>query len=319
MLDEGDYATVISRLEGSASSSEDYIALGAAYMGKAGLSLGDIVSAMASEDDSNQNDDGFGTFVDNIASKSTPTALGDLGKANENYKEILGEKCKDENLTLSDSQKDICLYIALANTTRAAVTIDVLADDVSKIADDTNGSDDKLTASTCAMQYAFDGANDTNIDASCSVTSDGNVTFSTLGKTYDKFTVAVNGSDYYYLMNDTNNTILTDGFCSADSFTPRVDDYNATLNACPINEDKDAEEFTAVGILTTVLNDGIDSIGGAAASDDITADIDEFKCDILGGTYDEFSGCIDSNSTEIDTTQEISEQQIIDYLNRENG
>jgi len=319
MLDQADYAGVIAKLEGKASTSEEFIALGAAYMGKAGLSLADIVSAMASSDDSNQNSDGFGGFVGSIAGKSTPSALKDLGRANSNYKQILGERCRDNNATLSDSQKDICLYIALANTTRAAVAIDTLAEDVSKISDDNNGSDDKLTASTCAMQYASDGASDANVDANCTISPEGNVTFSVLEKTYDKFTVAVNGANYYYLMNDSNRTILTKGFCSADSFTPRVDIYNATLNACPINEDKDAEELTAVGILTTVLNDGIDSIGGAAASDDISSDINEFKCDILGGNYDEFNGCRDSNFHVVDTTQEISEQQIINYLNRENS
>jgi hypothetical protein len=323
MLDRADYAGVIAKLEGKASSSEEFIALGAAYMGKAGLSLADIVSAMSSNDDSNQDDSGFGTFIDKISNKSTSTALADLGSANQNYKQVLGERCRDSNNTLSDSQKDICLYIALANTTRAAVAIDTLAEDVSKISEDSNGSDDKLTASTCAMQYASDGASVAHVDANCTITPDGNVTFSILEKTYDKFSVSVNGADYYYLMNDTNRTVLTKGFCRADSFTPRVDDYNATANpahyACPINEDKDAEELTAVGLLTTVLNEGIDSIGGAAASDDISGDINEFKCDILGGNYDEFNGCRDSNFTSIDTTQEISEQQIIDYLNRENG
>jgi len=324
MLDQGNYAGVISRLEGQASSSEEFIALGAAYMGKAGLSLSDIVSAMASDDDSNQNDDGFGSFVGSISSKSTPSALNDLGKANSNYKQILGERCRDKNATLSDSQKDICLYIALANTTRAAVAIGTLAQDVSKISDDSNGSDDKLTASTCAMQYASDGASDANVDAACRVATDGNVTFTVLEKTYDTFTVEVNATKYHYLMNDTNRTILTKGFCSSDSFTPRVDDYNATANpahyACPINEEKGAEELTAVNLLTTVLNEGIDSIGGAAASDDISSDIDEFKCDILGGDYNEFNGCKDSiTHQDINTTQEISEQQIIDYLNRANS
>jgi len=317
MLDNADYRGVISKLEGSASSSEDYIALGAAYMGKAGLSLGDIVSAMASEDDSN-NDDGFGSFVEKISNKSNSTAIVDLGKANINYKEIVGDQCKDENLTLSDSQKDICLYITLANTSRAAVTIDALADDVSKIAED-GSSDEKLTASTCAMQYAFNGTS-----SDCTITDSDDVNFTMTGRIYTPLVVRVNAdidspkSEYHYLMSDANRTVLTKGFCALDSFTPRVDDYSSSLYACPINEDKDEDELTAVGLLTTVLNDGIDSIGGAASSDDITADIDEFKCDILGGNYDEFNGCNDANGT-VNTSQEISEQQIIDYLNRENN
>jgi len=315
MLDSANYAGVIAKLEGGASSTSDFIALGAAYMGKAGLSLADIVSAMSS-DDSN-GDDGFGTFVSSIADKSTSTALSDLGKANDNYKQILGDKCRDENITLSDSQQDICLYIALANTTKAAVVIDTIAQDVSALSSDNNSSDDKLTASSCAMQYAFDGGSIVNVDGNCTIVEDGNVTFSLLEKTYTKLTVDVNSTSYYYLMSDANQTILTDGFCSADSFTPRVDDYNVTTiptqHACPINEDKDAEELTTAGTLVNVLNNGIGSMGGASSSDDIQSDIDEFKCDILDGNYNEFSGC------NVDITQEITEEEMIAYLNRENG
>ncbi len=311
MLDKGDYLGVIAALEGSEDSNDDYIALGAAYMGKAGVSLTNIVSAMASSEDT--DDDGFSTFVKSIAGISTATAITDLGKSADNYRMVVGD-CTSH--TLSDSAKDICLFIGLGATTRTAVTIDSLVGDISTFADDAV-VDDKLTASVCAMQYAYNGVELSD----CNISTDGSVTFSVLEKTYDKFTVDVNATDYYFLMTEINGTInnqtvLTNGYCADNDFSTRVDEYNSTalpaLHACPINEDKDAEELATASVLVTILNDGMESIS-AAVTEDIQEDVNEFKCEILGGTHDEFSGCMGA-----DIIQDISEQNIIDYLNAQN-
>ena len=309
MLDDGNYVGVITALENSANSNDDYIALGAAYMGKAGVSLTNIVSAMASSDDT--SDDGFASFVNSIAGISTPTALTDLGKSADNYKMVVGD-CLDSNL--SDSAKDICLYIGLGATTRTAVTIDNLVGDISTFADDTV-ADNQLTASVCAMAYALNGTD----DGTCAFTPSADVNFTVINKVYTPLVVTVNAdinsTAYYYLMTATNQTVLTNGYCTATNFATRVADYNNTTApyACPINEDPTSDELTASGVLVDILNEGMDAIG-AAVTDDIQADVDEFKCEILGGTYDEFSGCSGA-----DITQDISEQNIIDYLNTQNG
>lgn len=312
MLDEGDYSGVISALESSANSNDDYIALGAAYMGKAGVSLTNIVSAMASNDN-NTSDDGFATFVNSIADISTPTALTDLGKSADNYKMVVGD-CASP--TLSDSAKDICLYIGLGATTRTAVTIDNLVGDISTFADDTI-SDDKLTASICAMGYALNGTD----DGTCDFTPSADVNFTVINKVYTPLVVTVNAdinsTEYHYLMttDDSNQTVLTNGYCTETDFSTRVDDYNLTTApyACPINEDPTADELTTASVLVDILNEGMDAIG-AAVTDDIQEDVDEFKCEILNGTYDEFNGCLGA-----DITQDISEENIIDYLNTQNG
>lgn len=315
MLDEGNYAGVISKLEGNANSNEDYIALGAAYMGKAGFSLADIVSAISS---SSEDDDAFAGFVISVADQRNSNAITDLDTSTSYYQKVVQNRCLDTNATLSDSQKDVCLYIGLAHTTTAAVALNHIAGDVSTFGSENNGTDNKLQASTCAMQYALDGGSDTNVDASCTVTPDSNVTFTILEKDYNKFTVDVNATSFYYLMNENNQTVLTDGFCSETDFATRVDDYNASLHACPINEDKDKDELTTAGVLVNVLNEGIGSIGGASTQD-IQGDVDEFKCDILNGTYDEFNGCTDILNNPIDITVDITELDIINYLNNENS
>ena len=313
MLDQGNYTGVISKLEGHANSNADYIALGAAYMGKAGFSLADIVSAISS---SNEDDDAFAGFVKSIADESNPHAISDLDTSTNYYQKVVLNRCLDTNTSLSDSEKDVCLYIGLAHTTTAAVALDLIAADATTFGDG-NGTDNKLTASTCAMQYALDGGSDTNVDGACSVTSDANVTFTTLEKTYAAFSVDVNMTSYYYLMTENNQTVLTEGFCEATDFSTRVDEHNTSavpsLYACPINEDKDADDITTAGVLVDVLNEGIGSIGGAATQD-IQGDIDEFKCNILGGTYDEYNGCLGA-----DITQDITQSDIITYINAENS
>jgi hypothetical protein len=303
MLDSGDYTGVITKLEATATTDSDYIALGAAYMGKAGLSLSDIVNSLT---DSSASDSTFSGFVTSIASSSSSTALTDLDTAISYYNQVV-DNCSDANL--SNSEKDICLYVGLSSTSSAAVTIDLIAGDISTFGD--GGSDDeKLTASTCAMNYAFDRTN--NVD--CNVTQSADVNFTIINKIYSPLVVTVNGdvdtpdSPYYYLMNDINQTVLTKDFCLLNDFT-RYEDINAIANlyACPVNETPSATELTTAGVLVDVLNNGIDSFSGAA-TEEMQGDIDEFKCELLGDTYTG-SAC----------AGDIAEQNIIDYLNSQNN
>ena len=310
MLDNQDYAGVIAKLESSASSLDDFIALGSAYMGKAGMSLGDIVSSVASANNSNSNSS-FAGFVSSLSASSSATALSDLDKATAYFKRVVSNACLDTNTTsLSDSQKNICLYIGLANTSSAAVTIDLLSDDAATFG--TGTSNEKLSASTCAMSYAFD-----RNSSGCNVTQSADVNFTTINKIYTPLVVTVDSdtdvpkTQYYYLMNDTNRTVLTKEYCTLTDFT-RYADINATtgLYACPVNETKDTNELTSAGVLVDVLNNGVGSIGGSA-SDETKSDVDEFKCEILGGTYSNQS-CSES------LDNNVSESDVITYLNTQN-
>jgi len=87
MLDAGNYAGVIAKLEETASSQDDYIALGAAYMGKAGLSLTNIINSMVSS--TTNGDSAFASFVTGISSSSSVSALPDLNKAVEYYTNVV--------------------------------------------------------------------------------------------------------------------------------------------------------------------------------------------------------------------------------------
>ncbi|CAI6144025.1 MAG: hypothetical protein SPLUMA1_SPLUMAMAG1_01542 [uncultured Sulfurimonas sp.] len=80
MLDDGDYTGVIEKLEPTATTDEEYLALASAYMGKAGYSLLEIISAITSDDD----------LVFSLASSSSFSSTLDFNKAVENFKNVVG-------------------------------------------------------------------------------------------------------------------------------------------------------------------------------------------------------------------------------------
>ncbi|OIP55611.1 MAG: hypothetical protein AUK54_03650 [Helicobacteraceae bacterium CG2_30_36_10] len=329
MLDNGDFNGVISRVEATASSDSDYLALAAAYMGKAGLALPDLIDIILNSDDT--GDDAFVTFIDQVDTKKSSSALNDLEKSSGYYKKIVEEKCSATDANLSYSQKDICLFLGLSQTMKVATAIGYLADDISVLTADINTSDAKLTASLCAMKYAIDGRSDTNV--TCSVTDNNeSITFLDSNRTYSPIVISENGETFEFLITDKNSTAITSSFCSTESFSTRIaldqnitfdtlssySDYNASYHACPVNEtllvvgDAASEaDITTADVIVSALNEGTDSIG-VAASEDMQQSIDEFKCEVLGGTYN-YSSCDKS------LDQNVTEQQVITYLNTNNN
>jgi len=307
MLDNGDYAAVIAKLESTASSTSDYLSLAAAYMGKAGFSLSSIIGIVASSADSGE-DSTFASFIENSKESSNSRSLGDLSTAVEYYQNVLGNKCLDENATLSGAESDLCLYVGLSKITQTSVAIGYIAGNVA-ILNDNNGSDDKLTASLCAMQYAFDG--DTTANSDCNISAESNVTFTQSGKTYGNINIIVeNNQTFEYLITGSANprsTVLTNGLCTLTDFSTRVDDINDTAyHTCPIDETNTTVETTTEAILVDALNDGTDTIGNAV-SDDVKADIDQFKLDVLT-----------ANGRQNDSNKTITVEDIIKYLEDNN-
>jgi len=309
MLDDGDFTGVISKLELSASNDADYINLGSAYMGKAGLTITDILGAIVDGADDENSSDGFSAFVTAISDTSSSTALSDLDKSVSYFKKVVGNQCLNK-LNKSSSTENVCLYLGLASTGSAAVVIDLIAGDIAAFSDD-DTEDEKLVASTCAMSYAFKKIQPDN----CKVVKQTDVLFTDLNSSYTPLLITVNNdsdfpqTEYHYLMNDSNRTVVTKGYCTNTNFKTRTDDYSVTTPyACPINETADATEFTTAGILVDVLNDGMDSIANSAG-DDVQTDINEFKCDILDGNFNDYTCTITGN---------ITEDSMITYLNDQN-
>ncbi len=313
LLDQGEFQQVISRVEPTANTNEDYLTLAAAYMGKAGFSLSQIIGIVATSATATGGNE-FSSFIDNASNNSTPTALADLETAVIYYKKVVQDKCLDNNATLGAAEADLCLYVGLANVSSTAVTFGYISDDVTVLSDNTGKVDDKLTASTCALEYAFNDGNMSN--AGCNASAESNVTFTESNRTYSDINITVNAKVFEYLITAPNtttgvrSTALTNGKCTLTSFATRVDDSNETgYYPCPLNESSDVNktDITTDEILVNALNEGLDSIG-ASVSTDVQSDIDKFKEEILVANG--------RNITDANTT--ITTADIIAYLNANN-
>jgi len=302
MLDKRNYEGVISKLANrDIKTQEDNLALGAAYMGRAGLSLSDLVKVVSKSGD---NENAFGSFISSIedATKDSKSPLTDLNKATQHYENVVGDKCTD-GTTLSDSESDLCIFKGLTQIMGTATTISYIANDIGKVFNSDGEVDNKLQASACAMQYAIDGSTGTN----CNVKELSEVTFAS-GLTYRELEVTVNEEKFEYLLSGIS-TVITKGYCRTDDFTTRVENKtsvedNNNFHVCPINEDANASELTTGAIIADALNKGIDSVG-VAANDDMQEDINEFKSEVLAS----------SGKSGSDT---ITEEDIVNYLNEQN-
>jgi len=331
MLDSGNFIGVINKLEDKASTNEEYLMLANAYMGKAGFSLLEVATNMSKSD----NDDMITILADSAKYNSTL----DLEKAEQYYKKVVGKDTCDlnNNETLDASQKDVCLFIGLAASTKTASTLNLLVGDMDVFSEDSGVVDYQLDASACAMQFAFDNNMSKTTLKDCEIVVKDDVNFTTINKIYKAIDVVVKADDiktkYEFLLTDedklthTRSTVLTSGYCTNESFTPRYDEKNISIEnlyVCPINEDADVNDTTTTDVLLDALNGGLDSITAAVPdgedNDDIQNSVDEFKCDVLIGEWNEDTNeCTDSTGTTINVNENyIDEQQLIDYLNSQN-
>ncbi|MCX6077595.1 MAG: hypothetical protein NTW78_12030 [Campylobacterales bacterium] len=282
MLDSGNYAGVVAKLEGRAVTNADRLSLAAAYMGKAGLGFADVTAVIAN---SNANGgDGFANFIQRIKTQSSNTALADLGKAIDNYKLVVDGACSNP-IAITDSQKDICLFIGLSSSMKAAKTLSYLGDVTNFGA---NANDNQLTASACAMQYAYNGVQ----LAGCTITTSSKITFTDTNRTYTPLQAIVNAHEFEYLMTEplagTNikQTALTDGYCKLNDINTVDANKTAGAYVCPVNKSANTAELTAANVLVDVLNDSFNSVVAAVGGTDssIATDIEKYRTEITGSS-----------------------------------
>jgi len=287
LLENSDYLGVVNNLEGIASTDEEYSQLATAYLGLAGLSVGEIMSGIYTVDDTDDNS--FMEFTNYIyqQTKNSDEPLEYLNKSSDYYLKISGDSCSQYNeRTLSDDEKRNCLYKGLSQLVETVTAISYLTEDVRNLI---SGEDDnRLTTASCAMQYAFNGNSD------CSFFKKEGLTFAD-GVSYDRVTIYSNHEEYQYLLSEqkllgielgVKNVVLTHGYCTLDSFSTRVKDkdsvgYDAsTYYVCPIN-------LTADDELVKSLNEGIEAIiVGANGDDDLIENSKKFKEEILNREYE---------------------------------
>lgn len=282
MIDKGNFAGAIDRLENDASCQSAYsgneyrINLGVAYMGKAGLGVSDVISTMATASDQGGGDT-FGSFLDAVNEKTDNNTLSNLKKAKDEFVTYLGGvEC---NATTTYAQDDACLYIGLSDILKASTTFGYLTDNVQEWVTDANNTE--MDASACALEYAVTGGC-TNGGGVAVV--DANITFDS-NRTYDEINVTVGADSYYYLValpTPPSSTVLTDGYCTT-SFVS-CPDVNATCYACPVSQSAAEEDLNVTNLLVDALNSGFDSVSTLVDGDPaLQADIDAFKAEVSGG------------------------------------
>jgi len=305
-IDEGRYDSAISDLEGRCATaytqSDLNMNLAAAYMGKSGYGVSDIINMVINSGDN--GGDAFTSFLTSVDEKKTANSLPLLTTASDYYAKAIEKPCSAANLRSSDDPRlaNACLYIGFNETIKAANTITYLTGDLNKtiesINSDSNSTPNDMRASLDALAWAVDAQyapkSDTNISA-----SDINISgypFADINVTYDENGVS---KVFYRLAKSTtrdinNTTVITDGYCDADgnkTACEGIENADGTINlanlaaancyACPVVMDAN-NTLGVAQLLVDTLNGGSDTIVAVSGDPAITDSIDKFKKEITG-------------------------------------
>ena len=317
-LDKGEYDSVIKTLEEQNqscgfSNDEKNLNIAAAYIGKAGLTIVDIVNNMLKSDD---NGNGFGSFVESMSNDNASNNLLYFNKAKSFYDKIPGD-CSDTNSS-SNLFKDSCFYSGLMQISQSANSISLIlggGDEVTKWQDSStltpdddknnNQKADSVDATARAIDYSFTG--DTNTTNGIATSVEQNVTFTknSSNYTYELIKISVGSSNpnefYKLISNDTpRSPIITDGVCKTDLQKYSVDADGATYFPCPVIDDS-GKTMNTNDQLVDVINNGLDNIINIADS----GDSDTKK------SSDDYKKDLDKNGDGNITLDEIS-----DFLNK---
>jgi len=325
-LDSGNYQGVIDKLESDAScqadypGNEHYVDLGTAYLGRAGLTLPRVMSAMI---DINENADEFSSFVRKVSDISSDTALLDLSHSRDQFVNYLGLECADLVQPTTDTQDGICLFTAFVDILKTSMAIDTMTGGT--ISEWLNNPDNpQMLRSTCALQYSYEHLTDKDFSTpytkclkDTTIEDKGPVTFGEgeLARTYNNLLVTKE-QEQYFLENTTfGTTVFTSGFCSIDYSVCNEGDEGCYV--CPMS--KDGEDLQIKDFVFDALNSGfnnldslIDNIDKAAIDSIDVPDTDELE-EALDDFKQEIS-CGDNTNCEVKET--LTMDDVIDYLNQ---
>lgn len=278
LLKEEKFSEVIERLEPTASTDDEYLALGAAYMGLSSLKISDVINKICK---SSETQEGSSLMAFTQSAKydkaKCDVPLSYLNKATTYFLYVIGDKCSTEPESLSLFERDVCVYKGLSQTMEAVTTLNYIQED------------NKLKASSCAMEYALKGT-----VSECSIFVKGDVQFVNNTKTYEAVYVYVDGSEYEYLLEKSQyglkKLIITDGYCKIDDAENRTEDKDvassSAYHVCPVNLNEavsDTQEVIHPNVnqfIVDSFNKGTEAI--LIGSDDklLTKTVDGFRQEI---------------------------------------
>lgn len=315
MLTDKNYLGVINHLKGNASKDMEYITLGSAYMGLSGLNINDVISKICeSGDDSGHSLMKF-TYSAKYDKEKCAVPLSYLNQATNYFMKVIGTRCTTDIDSLTEFEKEVCVYKGLSQTMESVTTLNYIKQqDLNSVVDGV--VDKKLKAASCAMEFAFNGS-----ISECSIYKKGQVHFQENDKTYEQITVYTNGAEFEFLLangkNNTQEVIVTNGYCKVDDYSSRVDSKNdpayssSSFHACPINLNEDItkaniDHFTTNEFIVNSFNEGVDAILAGSDNKRLKESVEGFKKEIFDARENK------NKSTRID------EEDMIQFLKKQN-
>ena len=296
-LDTGNFQGVIDQLGDGSTCGGEYtqdeasINLAAAYIGTAGLTMGNLLGSVL---DSNSSD-AMTSFMTSFASAATSKGLSSLDKAGNLYEGVFGAAACDGNE--SGLAADACFYNGLVVLTQSVGTLTaVLGDSLEFLTtppdtgsvDDVNGNGtaDGLEVTACAIAEASTPAATTQtctpVEGNVTYRDDQNLTFTDVSSGYEgnytlrKFVVLADGNishpdqNYTKLINFLAiipSPATTSGSCDID-FTPCSVENSTDCFPCPVVIDGNTSTVTSD--LLDIINDptSLDALAAYLPSDD---------------------------------------------------
>jgi hypothetical protein len=297
-LDKGNFDAVIAALDnnatcnGALTQNNAWLNLAAAYMGKSGLTISNLLGAVV---DSN-NSDAMGSFMKSFAASASAEGLQNLKNAKTIYGYI------DSNCTGSESGQaaEACLYSGLSTLTEtigslSAIvgkeTLELISTTLTTSTDsDSDGTADQLEITACAIENASQAAPGT-CSGDPTVASCGTASPNINGTVYScrLYTLGTN-SAYKLIYN--SSVLTTDGLTKTDGSScptangtdcfPKpvvVDGNTTTVTSGLLTLINDPNTFDALnnflpkednGTAADVAADLIDSIEGTGGDNTIT-------------------------------------------------
>jgi len=259
-IDVGNYDYVIQILSsdltygGAFTQDEGRMNLAAAYVGKAGFDISEIVAEVI---EANRTADDFKNFVKALSAKVGTLGTLYLSKASDLYRSI-SPGCNPA--PSEDIKKDACFYKGVVDIAAAAVGIMNLVSDIEKwlspqgCSEDANqnGVGDEADASACAIEYGVNGsctvkgANLISVNSSLTFTDRNNYTY-----TFELVRVEISGTGcsntnpFYRLIEASSRKLaVTEGFCDTNFQPCSAPDPGSGCYPCPIVDEGNALDVT---------------------------------------------------------------------------
>lgn len=196
-LDKGNYDAVV------ASSCADSMQKGAAYFGKAGYDVKDVINRFSEASNSTNTTNDLNTYMNALTGKVTENTLTNLDLAKNDYCAYIGgaidpftAQCANTNQGVPNYQ-DAQFYISLVDAVKSVSLIKIVADStglgsLTLDCDKNNNSvPDDLDATACALQTSTGALCSTGVTTAADVSP---LTFATKTGTYRGLDITVTGT-----------------------------------------------------------------------------------------------------------------------------